>query len=241
MSKHFVFLLLAAWFSTHTYAEEPLLPAACAEPGYAASASDRKNAMRLLLFTFTADWDGLERESSLIVKAEPRSFLGWGMLGIARQGLQDAEGAIQAFQEAAAIRPHSTDARVKLARAYKEAGRYNEARREYATALSCQPDSSEITAELADIDAQQGDYKSAADLYWRLSQLGWLDYKNWIQAILAYRLAGEREKADSLSKDLKQASPTAGRCLDYLLTSDAPCCALKENPDCKQAIDPEYH
>jgi tetratricopeptide (TPR) repeat protein len=233
------YLLIAfAVMQAHADTPAPFEPSdaeLCDEPEYHASPNDRQYAARLSPLVSAADWKNLELQAEAIVKQEPEDFLAWSMLGIARQGLGDAEGAIKAFEEAAYIRPDASVTRALLGDAYKQAGRYAEARGAYYLAFLC-IHTSQLLIEIADVHIKLNEYEDAALAYSVLSSWNPGDFRIWMQSILAYTLANNPQAAAESLARLKQASPAAARCVTRLMKSGSPCVQLNNDPDCAEAL-----
>jgi tetratricopeptide (TPR) repeat protein len=214
---------------------EPTDAEFCDESEYHASPNDQQYAARLSPLVSAADWKNLELQAEAIVNQEPEDFLAWSMLGIARQGLGDAEGAIKAFEEAMYIRPNASATRALLGNAYKQAGHYSEAKGAYYLAFVCLH-TSEVLGEIADIHIKLHEYEDAALAYSVLSSWNPGDFRMSMQSILAYTLANNPQAAAESLARLIQASPAAARCVTRLMKSASPCVQLGKDPDCVEAL-----
>lgn len=97
------------------------------------------------------------------VHADPSNIAGYRNLAIARTGIHDYEGAVDALEHASRLSPKNADLHAKMAELYRLTADYQGAVEEYSKAIAIAPASIECHSERGKAALQAGLYRLALE------------------------------------------------------------------------------
>ena len=162
---------------------------------------------------------------------DPDYAAAWALMAVSQAALrfhfsEPGDGGLAAAERALSIDPNLAEAHAAIARVLTSNSKYDEARREIATALRLDSESFEVNTAAARLNYAQGRYEDATRYYEKAASLMESDFSSVAMLIACYRSLGNQEglrhaaqRTLARAEKIAAQEPDNGMAMGYVVMS----------------------
>jgi len=162
---------------------------------------------------------------------DPDYAAAWALMAVSQAALrfhfsEPGDGGLAAAERALSIDPNLAEAHAAIARVLTSNSKYDEARREIATALRLDSESFEVNTAAARLNYAQGRYEDATRYYEKAASLMESDFSSVAMLIACYRSLGNHEglrhaaqRTLARAEKIAAQEPDNGMAMGYVVMS----------------------